>query len=346
MSNYLDALNSTSVTIFFCFVPPFWLDLMPPRRGAQTTNPPRLQKKPPTGGSQKNEQGLLAACAHRFVAFGQMIAPLFRTQTRDVSPHARHHLQGLLSQLPRKNRERMGEALPDVRHADLQHFLSDSPWSAPTVWPWVGPPAQAHLGGPPATRWVVDESAFAKKGDRSVGVARQYNGRLGQTDHCQVGVCSALAHGPRAALVGSRLSLPEAWVQDPARRRAAGVPLAEIQARTKIDLARDLVNEARAHDLDFAWVGVDAGDGRDPSFLVWLAAQGHGVVADVPADLRVWEEEPTEETRPARRRASGAERVDALGARWRAVTAGTWVRLRTGENGVVRARVWTRQVWW
>ena len=101
-----------------------------------------------------------------------MIAPLFRCRSRNGAPHAEHYLQGLLSQLPRKNMERMGEALPDTRHEDLQHFLSDSPWDATAVWRWVGQRASAHLGGRSDSMLLIDESGFANKGERSAGLAR------------------------------------------------------------------------------------------------------------------------------------------------------------------------------
>jgi SRSO17 transposase len=230
-------------------------------------------------------------------------------------------LQGLLSQLPRKNMERMGEALPDTRHEDLQHFLSDSPWDATAVWRWVGQRASAHLGGRSDSMLLIDESGFAKKGARSVGVARQYNGRLGKTDNCQVGVFAALALGPRATLVGARLFLPAGWVEDPARCRRAGVPETEIRARTKLELARELVTEAQAHGLQFQWVGADTFYGRDQGWLGELAEQDLGFMVDVPCDTLVW---------PAAPGGSGAERVDELGRRWRQRRAGQKVTLRVG----------------
>lgn len=274
-----------------------------------------------------------------------MIAPLFRCRTRHEAFHAEHYLQGLLSQMPRKNMERMGEALPDTRHEDLQHFLSDSPWEASPVWRWVGQRASAHLGGHPDSMLLIDESGFAKKGDRSVGVARQYNGRLGKTDNCQVGVFAALALGPRAALVGARLFLPDAWVKDPARCRRAGVPETEIRARTKLELARELVTEAQTHGLQFQWVGADTFYGRDQGWLCELEGQDLGFMVAVPCDTLVWTQTPPSGVRPAVPGASGAERVDGLGRRWCQRRAGQQVTLRVGENGPVAVRLWAQRVW-
>jgi len=274
-----------------------------------------------------------------------VIATLFRTKTRDASAQARHYLQGLLSEATRKNMERMGEAIPEAKQENLQNFLSDSPWDATGVWRWVGQRADEHLGGQADSMLLIDESAHSKKGDKSVGVARQHNGRLGKTDNCQVGVYAALAVGPRATLVGARLFLPTVWVEDPERCQKAGVPEAEIRARTKLDLARELVLEAVAHGLRFKWVGFDCFYGRDQGLLCWLEDQGHGVVADVPALQLVWEQKPEVEQRPSLA-AAGAQRVDKLAKQWAKSQSGTQVKLRVGENGPVRVKVWARQVWW
>lgn len=313
--------------------------------GGQKTNTPRQQQRPPQSGQQKNEHGSIVATAQRLADFGSMIAHLFHSKTRDVSRHARHYLQGLLSQITRKNMERMGEAIPEAKHENLQNFLSDSPWASGAVWQWVGQHADEYLGGRPDSMLAIDESAQSKKGDQSVGVSRQYNGRLGKTDNCQVGVYAALVLGKRATLVGARLFLPEEWVKDPARCRQVGVPEEQIQERSKLDLARELVSEAVVHGLRFNWVGIDSFYGRDQGLLCWLEDQGHGVVADVPCDQMVWEHEPKAERRPAPE-AGGAQRVDALAAQWRQQhSAGRQVTLRVGENGPVRVRLWARQVW-
>ena len=274
-----------------------------------------------------------------------MVAHLFRTKTRDGSVHAEHYLQGLLSQLPRKNMERMGESIPEAKHENLQNFLSDSPWAAAGVWIWVGQRADKHLGGKAYSMLLIDESAQGKKGDQSVGVARQYNGRLGKLDNCQVGVYAALACGFRATLVGARLFLPEEWTEDAERCQKVGVPKAEMKFRTKLELAQELVAEAVANGLRFKWVGFDSLYGRDQGLLCALEDQGHGVVADVPSNLLVWESRPQGHERPAPEK-GGAQRVDKIAAGWRKKSDGKKVKLRTGENGPVAVRVWARRVWW
>lgn len=74
---------------------------------------------------------------------------------------------------------------------------------------------------------LIDESAFAKKGIRSAGVARQWNGRLGKVDNCQVGVFATLCRGELASLVDVRLYLPRCWAEDDDRCRQAAIPEAQ-----------------------------------------------------------------------------------------------------------------------
>ena len=273
------------------------------------------------------------------------IAKLFDTTTHHSSAQAQVYLQGLLSELAAKNMWRMGERIIGAKQENLQQFLSDSPWRSSGVWTWVGQRANKHLGGQAHSMLLIDESGQSKKGRQSVGVARQYNGRLGKTDNCQVGVYAALALGTRATLTGARLYLPEEWVKDPARCLAAGMPAGEIQFRTKLELAQELVTEAVANGLEFKWVGVDAGYGRDQGFLSWLEDQEMGFVADVPSDLLVWEKPPATPERPAKLKASGAVAVEKLGQQWKAGAKGRSVTLRAGENGPVRVKVWARRVW-
>ena len=240
---------------------------------------------------------------------------------------------------------RMEERITGAKQENLQQFLSDSPWQSRGLWFWVGQRATEPLGGQARSMLLIDASAHGKNGDTSAGVARQYHGRLGKPDHGQVGGYSALALGTRATLTGGRLYLPEAGGQDRPRWVAAGIPVEEIRFRTQLELARELGVEARAHGLDFAWVGIDAGEGRDQGFLSWIEDQKLGFVGDAPRDLLVWEKRPTGGERPAKLKASGARAVGKPGREWRAAGPGRKGTLRAGENGPVRVKVWARRVW-
>ncbi len=130
-------------------------------------------------------------------------------------------------QARRKNMERMAEVVVDSDEQALQHFLSNSPWDERGVLDQVARNADALLGGTPDSALLIDESGITKNGRHSVGVARQWNGRLGKVDNGQVGVFAALSRGALATLIDTRLYLPKGWVDD-ARRRvlAAGCPRA------------------------------------------------------------------------------------------------------------------------
>lgn len=286
--------------------------------------------------------------AAAFSAFCHGIADsvMFRTARSDESHHARRYLGGLVSCAPRKNMERMNERLHPGEHdyEGMQHFLSGSPWSQRAVWDFTASKANERLGGHPQSLLLIDESALSKKGQASAGVARQHNGRLGKQDNCQVGVFSALNCGVHSALVGARLFLPDEWVEDPARCKKAGVPEAEIKPRTKIHLARELVEQALAQKLQFACVCVDAFYGRDSTFLEWLDEKGLAYCADTPANTLVFAKKPPGTQRPAKMK-EAACRADAAAAKIVKRGGGEKVVLREGENGLVTAEIWCRRVW-
>ena len=129
----------------------------------------------------------------RFNDFVDEFAEHFWLRTRDVCEQSRQYLQGLM-QARKKNMERMAEVVPGSDEQVLQHFLSNSTWDERAVLDQVALGADALLGGSEDSSLLVDESAFTKKGEKSVGVSRQWNGRLGKVDNCQVGgsVCRAV----------------------------------------------------------------------------------------------------------------------------------------------------------
>ena len=83
--------------------------------------------------------------------------------------------------------------------------------------------ADALVGGPDAVL-VVDDTALPKKGELSVGVARQYCGCLGKRAGCQVLVSLTLARGEVPLPLGLRLFLPDEWTADPAAAPGPACP--------------------------------------------------------------------------------------------------------------------------
>ena len=216
---------------------------------------------------------------------------LFVCRNHDHTPTAYKYLCGLV-QSERANMERMEEVVEDSDHQVLQQFLTDARWDARAVMDRVAQDAQALLGGTRSSALLIDETSFIKKGAHSVGVARQWSGRLGKVENCQVAVFGVLNAGSRSIPVDGRLYLPEQWVNDPERCRRAGVPEAQILKRTKPELALEIVRHQRALGVDFKWVCADGLYGNSPDFLRALEEDGEQFVIDVHADQRVYLEDP------------------------------------------------------
>jgi len=195
-------------------------------------------------------------------------------------------------QAEKRNMERMAEAVPDSDDQVLQNFLTHSSWDYRGVMDQVARNANQLLGAEMGAGLYIDESAFQKKGTKSVGVARQWNGRLGKQDNCQVGVFGALGRGDRVCLVDARLYLPQEWTSDAARCDEADVPKAEQVHRTKLELAQEIIRHARSTGLRFEWIGMDGMYGQSLALLQSLDRQGEVFMADIHADRHIYLEDP------------------------------------------------------
>ena len=200
------------------------------------------------------------------------------------------YFSGLVQSI-RRNIERMTEVVADSEYQSLQHFISNSPWAYRPVMDQVAKDCDHILGGSEDTGFILDESAIPKKGKKSVGVARQWCGRLGKVDNCQVGVFASLVKDASVSLIDSRLYLPKEWTEDRKRCRTAGIP-DDVEFKTKSELALDMVRHARSQGIRFAWVGVDGGYGKEPLFLIALDDDGEQFVADVHKDQGIYLEDP------------------------------------------------------
>jgi len=289
----------------------------------------------------------------RFLGFCDRFADHFRLRTRDVLMHSKQYLSGLM-QARKKNMERMAEVVPESDEQALQHFLSNSTWDERGVLDQVALEADGLLGGTDESALLIDESGITKKGNKSVGVAHQWNGRLGKVDNCQVGVYAALSRGALSTLIDTRLYLPSSWVKDKARCDAAGVPPKARRLKSKPQLALEMVRYNRRLGVRFGWVGMDGLYGKDPALLRALEADGETFMADVHKDQHIYLEDPRpvvpssphgrgrKRTRPVAQ--SEKERVDEW-VKAQPDSAWTPVTLRDSTKGTLQVEVLHRRLW-
>ncbi len=138
--------------------------------------------------------------------------------------HLGAFVAGLVGGSERKSVEPIALA-QGANRRQLQHFVGVSVWDHRPLLAQLQAEVAQELGDPEGVL-VIDGSAMPKKGSESVGVTRQWCGRLGKVENCQVGVYLAYAGRGSCALVDERLYLPRAWAGDPERRRKAKVPQA------------------------------------------------------------------------------------------------------------------------
>jgi SRSO17 transposase len=198
-----------------------------------------------------------------------------RSTRRKMAPL---YVRGLLGSGGRKSVQPMAERLGLSSHDPLHHFISSAAWDDAPLWRVLAEEVERQVGGAGAVL-VVDDSGHPKKGELSVGVARQYCGELGKVANSQVLVTLTLARGEVPLPVGLRLFLPTAWTDDPERCDEAGVPAAARTAQSKPAIALAEIDRVRAAGLRFSCVLADAGFGSSPAFrhgldereLAWAA---------------------------------------------------------------------------
>jgi len=245
--------------------------------------------------------------------------------------------------------------IPDATPDNLQNFISDSRWSARDVMDRVAEQVNEQIGDAADACFIIDECGIAKKGDKSVGVARQWLGSEGKVDNGQVGVFAALCKNGDASLTDARLYLPQEWTDDPDRCRKAGIPEESIVFKTKDEIALEMVRHARSIGMDFGWVGADAGYGKGLTFIKDLHTMGEKFVVDVHSDFSVFLK-PVEPYLPVKEesavgRAPSRYRVDQQPVRineWaKRQPQSTWkkVAVRASTKGILEYEYLTVDCW-
>src|SRR5262249_43216301 len=271
------------------------------------------------------------------------------------------YLEGLLLAGERKSTEPLSRrvTLPDgLTSKDpeqaLQQFVSQSPWDEQAVLRRY----RAHLArtyASPDGVFVIDDTTIPKQGTASVGVQRQYCGAKGKKANCQAAVSvhyvSPRGHYPLAL----RLFLPDAWLADRRRLDRAGVPPEYRLARTKGQIALDLLDQVRYEGLPGRVVVADAGYGVSGPFRQALAERGLTYLVGVSDEVGDFPERPRWDPPAGRTGAGGRPQTNAQLAdgspppvRLRDLAARTPLRRRTwraGSKGKLAGRFAWLRVW-
>lgn len=200
--------------------------------------------------------------------------------------------QGLMLSGERKSVEPMAARVcPDnVRsaHQSMHHLVAEAQWEDCAMLAAVAQQVvPALLKKESRCWWILDDTGHAKKGTHSVGVARQYCGRLGKTDNCQVAVSLSLANAVGSVPLAYQMYLPKAWTDDRARCMHAGVPK-DIAFHTKGEIARAQIEAALTTGMPRGIVLADAAYGDETAFRDWLITRQVDYVLAVRAATSVW----------------------------------------------------------
>lgn len=258
-----------------------------------------------------------------------------------AAQHAKTYVCGLLSDVEHKNIESIAYRFGQSR-LPLQGFIGWDAWDeAPLRHVLIGQ-VKTHLGQADGVL-VFDPSGFPKSGRESVGVARQWCGRLGKVDTCQVAIYLGYVSRKGHTLVDTRLYLPKEWTKDTARLDKAGVPKARRSYRTRHQLALEMLAEHGA-SLPHRWIAGDDEMGRPSWFRHRLAALGERYLLAVPSNTAIRDLETPPEyrgkgrhpTRPWQSVAAWSQSLDD--AAWRRID------VRDGSKGPLVVEVVKRRV--
>jgi SRSO17 transposase len=239
------------------------------------------------------------AAANRLVDFHERFAPTFgKGQAQD---NAFTYIKGLMICPERKSIEPIALNVGNGNVSAMQKFINSGPWDHEDVqadlqYVFAKELVPTAANSPIGVVGILDESAFTKKGDKSAGVARQHNGRLGKEDNCQVGVFLTAVTPGGTALLAHQLYLPKPWCEqtDEAkeRRNAAQVP-SGIAFRTKPEIGADLIRTVAVLDMvRLDWVVADELYGRNGQFLDEMEKLSQNYLVEVPVTTHVWTTDP------------------------------------------------------
>ena len=223
-----------------------------------------------------------------FYAFSARFADVFGR--KEPRMQAVKYLRGLMSQVPRKNGWQMAEVMGDRIPDATQRLLYQAQWSADAARDRLLKYSIEVFGDEDGIG-VVDETGFIKKGNRSVGVKRQYSGTAGKIENCQIGTFLSYATAKAHVFLDRRLYLPEEWCNDAARREQAKVPT-DVVFQTKPEQAMVMLEHAWQAGVPMRWVAGDEVYGDSSDLRDFIARHGRWYVLAVRTSTAVWRVRP------------------------------------------------------
>jgi len=257
----------------------------------------------------------------------------------------------------------IANSMEDSDGQAMQHFMSNSPWSGQGVFEQIRDEIIEKPELHPGSVLILDEYADEKAGGESAGALRQYNGRMGKVDMCQVAVALGYANWklqpwPLWAMVDAEIFLPEVWFDAdyaPLRQKV-GVPGEQTSFETKPELGLKMIRRVKAAKLPFEAVLCDSLYGRSSQFRNELGEEHLLYMADILNNLRVYLEKPvvgipepkSSQKGPKPQKAQVLNGVRLYSVKQVGLAEDTdWqlLRIRTNERGVLEDRFAARRVW-
>jgi SRSO17 transposase len=171
---------------------------------------------------------------------------IFKTKTGNCYDKAIFYIKALFTtEKSHRNIEKMTDGYSKLDYFKIQHFISESPWSAKNAMADAAKDINELFAGRKHVALVIDESGEEKKGTESVGVSPQYCGNLGKICNSQVAVYATLVAYNLVSIIDTRLYLPKKWTDNPEKCKAAGIPEADQVFKTKTELALDIITSQK-----------------------------------------------------------------------------------------------------
>lgn len=238
------------------------------------------------------KRDLEAECRVSHTVFSSAVKRLERFMKPFLSSYRRHEqaahattvVRGLCSDLQHKNGESIAYLFGLDRKA-IQHFLGESNWSDAPIREELAKQIGTDLGEFDGVI-AFDPSAFAKSGDQSVGVARQWCGRLGKIENCQVGIYMAYVSSKGHAIVDAQLYIPKEWTSDKKRMNKAGIPRERHRHKKRHEICLEMLDQFGQH-MPHAWITGDDEMGRPAEFRKALRDRGERYLLAVPSNTTI-----------------------------------------------------------